>query len=139
MVRKSAAVLVPLTLLAACQEAPKKPVGLPLSVTYEWSEADRCATASPRIDVSGVPTITKTLTFKVRNLDVPRGDRGGGDVEYKRDGRIPAGAFSYRGPCPAGGEIHLYEVSVRAYDASGRLLAQGEARRTFPPEPVRGL
>src|SRR6516165_10225998 len=50
-------------------------------------------------------------------------DRGGGIIAFTGNSEIPAGAFSYRGPCPPNGQQHVYEWTVQALDGNGRALA----------------
>jgi phosphatidylethanolamine-binding protein (PEBP) family uncharacterized protein len=86
----------------------------------------RCTRVSPEIHVSGTPTGTVIYRFKLKDLDVPTWNHGGGDVKADPSGVIPAGAIhgGYNGPCPPEG-THTYLFSVEALDASGAVLAVG--------------
>jgi len=67
------------------------------------------------------------------DLDVPSFTHGGGTVKYTGSGSIPAGAFSYTGPCPP--SPHDYEFEVTAINAAGdTVLGRGKAVKSFPPK-----
>ncbi len=105
----------------------------PMGVDFAWTEADRCATASPAFTVSGVPAGTATLRFRMKDLDVPTYNHGGGSVDWSGQDGVPQGAFNYKGPCPPSG-AHDYEWTVEAIDASGgTVIGRGKAVRAFPP------
>jgi phosphatidylethanolamine-binding protein (PEBP) family uncharacterized protein len=59
---------------------------------------------------------------------------GGGTIAYDGQPRVPRGAFTYRGPCPPGGQ-HRYQWTVEARgDAAGQTLAITTITKKFPPE-----
>jgi hypothetical protein len=131
--RTIAAVLaVGLLSLVACQDGREAASVAVLGVDMQWTTQDRCATSSPAFRISNAPAGTASLDFRMTDLDVPSYDHGGGRVAARADGAVPAGAFSYRGPCPPAG-AHNYRWAVRALDASGTVLARGEVTRPFPP------
>lgn len=120
-------------LFAGCQTMQKSSHFSTMTVDFAWSKTDKCSSKSPAFNVSNVPEGTKRLIFKMKDLNVPSYNHGGGTVEYSGDGHIPAGAFSYKGPCPPFG-VHKYEFTVKAVDESGKtLLGEGKAVRNFPP------
>ena len=124
--------LVAAAALTACAQTKEATNLAPLSVAFEWSSADKCATSSPAFTVSGVPEGTAKLKFKMTDLDVPSYNHGGGTVAFNGD-QIPAGAFTYKGPCPPSGS-HDYQWKVEALNAAGdTILGRGEATRPFPP------
>jgi hypothetical protein len=55
------------------------------------------------------------LRFTMTDLDAPNFVHGGGSVVYDGQRLIPRGAFSYRGPCPPGGQ-HRYRWTVDTED-----------------------
>jgi phosphatidylethanolamine-binding protein (PEBP) family uncharacterized protein len=67
------------------------------------------------------------------DLDAPNFIHGGGSVGYDGQQLIPRGAFSYRGPCPPGGQ-HRYQWTVDAEDGAGHTLATATVTKKFPPE-----
>ncbi|CCH48431.1 conserved protein of unknown function [Pseudodesulfovibrio piezophilus C1TLV30] len=70
----------------------------------------------------------------MKDLDVPPYNHGGGSVEYVGEELIPAGALSYKGPCPPSGS-HDYEFTVKAVNTEGDiLLGEGKAERQYPPK-----
>jgi len=87
---------------------------------------------SPAFILSEVPPETKRLAFKMIDRDVPTYPHGGGTVIYSGKDQIPAGAFSYRGPCPPSGQQHTYEWSVQALDQGGKTIRSANAAETFP-------
>jgi phosphatidylethanolamine-binding protein (PEBP) family uncharacterized protein len=102
-----------------------------MDVKFEWGPTKDCFDPnSPPFEVSDVPTGTKTLSFRMIDLQVPDYPHGGGAVAYAGSGSIPYGAFEYKGPCPP--SPHTYEFTVKALDASGGVLATATAQRRFP-------
>ncbi|MER8576326.1 hypothetical protein NKG99_31235 [Mesorhizobium sp. M1409] len=57
-------------------------------------------------------------------------NHGSGTVAYKGQTLLPYGTFRYNGPCPDRG-THFYNITVKALDASGSVLASGSASRPF--------
>lgn len=105
-----------------------------LGVAFSWAAKNRCSSTPPAFRISGIPPGTKTLHFKMTDLEVPSYPHGGGNVAYSGSGNIPEGAFFYRGPCPPSGARHNYEFVVTAINAAGdTILARGKAIRAFPP------
>jgi len=100
-------------------------------MNFEWGPTVKCFDPnSPPITLSGVPAGTKTLAFKMVDTDAPDFKHGGGTVVFGGQKTLPYGAFSYRGPCPP--RPHMYEISVKALDGSGKTIATAKARRRFP-------
>jgi hypothetical protein len=118
-------------LVTGCQtEAPN---ATSLSVDFEWTAGDVCSHASPALNIEGIPPETKKLKITLMDLAEPTAGHGGATLNYNGSGVIPAGAFSYLGPCPSNG-AHDYRFSVLALDATGNMiLARGAATRPFPP------
>jgi len=104
---------------------------LAMDVKFNWGPTKDCFdTNSPPFEISNVPEGTKTLSFRMIDLQVPAYPHGGGTVSYEGSGSIPYGAFKYKGPCPP--SPHMYEFTVKALDASGTVLAASTAKRRFP-------
>ncbi len=96
-------------------------------------KSNGCSSKPPAFTVNGVPAGTKTLKFAMTDLNVPSYDHGGGTVTYSGSADIPAGSFSYKGPCPPDG-AHDYKFVVTAINAAGdTVLGRGQAVRAFPP------
>ncbi len=104
----------------------------PLTIDFSWTGTAACTAKPPAFSIGGVPAGTRKLLFAMKDLDMPSFNHGGGTIDYAGSGNIPAGAFSYTGPCPPGGS-HQYQWTVQALDASGRVLAAGQATKPFPP------
>ncbi len=119
-------------LVAACQTTKDAPNLAVLGVDFSWQGVPACSGKPPAFKISNVPAGTKTLKFWMTDLNVPSYMHGGGTVEYKGTGEIPAGAFSYMGPCPPTGS-HDYRFEVTALNATGdTVLGRGQATRPFP-------
>lgn len=70
--------------------------------------------------------------MKLVDRDAPGFDHGGGTVALTSATGIPAGAFSYKQPCPPSGS-HTYEWTATALSKkSGGKLATAKARREYP-------
>jgi phosphatidylethanolamine-binding protein (PEBP) family uncharacterized protein len=106
---------------------------LAMSVEFTWAGYRACSSSSPAFVVSDVPAGTTRLAFKMVDKNVPTYPHGGGTIAYHGARQTPAGAFSFRGPCPPTGERHLYEWTVRALDANGKTIVSATAAANFPP------
>ncbi|MBJ3774748.1 YbhB/YbcL family Raf kinase inhibitor-like protein [Acuticoccus mangrovi] len=110
------------------------------SISFDWSGLKLCNTGrpnrvgSPAFRVTGLPPGTKSVVFKLVDLDVPRYNHGGGTVTMTRSGTVPPGAFRYQSPCPPGGR-HTYEWRATAKagpNGRGATLGTTSARRRYP-------
>ena len=104
-------------------------------VTPTWDGIKACSgqpisSPSPAFAVSGVPSGTAELEFRMVDLDAPRFNHGGGKVRYTGQARIAPGAFQFIGPCPP--QTHRYEWTVTARDAGGRSLGTTRVIKTYP-------
>lgn len=126
MRRTAAIALAAMVVLAAGPAAA-------MSLSFSWGPTKACFDPkSPPMSVSGVPKGTKKLKFRMVDLNAPNYPHGGGTVSWsgKTSGKLPYGAFRYKGPCPP--SPHIYQFTVRAYDASGKRLATAKAKKRFP-------
>ncbi len=102
-----------------------------MSMSFKWGPTKKCFDRkSPPITVKGVPNGTKKLKFKMVDLNATSYPHGGGTVKWKGNGKLPYGAFKYKGPCPP--SPHTYEISVKALGSGNKVLATAKARRRFP-------
>ena len=106
---------------------------LAMSVRFSWAGYQACSTNSPAFNVSDVPKGTARLAFKMVDKNVPSYPHGGGTIAYDGGGAIPAGAFSFKGPCPPSGQRHTYEWPIRALDKGGKIVGSAIATAKFPP------
>lgn len=123
--------------LAGCQTLlfKEKETVAPMGVSFSWKETHKCSSTPPSFYISGIPKGTKTLEFKMTDLNALSFPHGGGTVPYTGTGKIPEGAFTYTGPCPPDGAEHRYEFEVTAYGETGdKVLGRGKASRNFPPK-----
>jgi len=126
----SRAFIVAAAALAMLETLPAS--ALAMSVKFSWIGYQRCSSASPAFTVSDVPPGTARLAFKMVDKNVPTYPHGGGTIAYSGT-EIPAGAFSYQGPCPPSGQQHTYEWTVQALDGNGKMIASTTAAAKFPP------
>ncbi|WP_161594587.1 YbhB/YbcL family Raf kinase inhibitor-like protein [Marimonas lutisalis] len=109
-----------------------------MSLSFSWGDIPLCTTGRPNIvgnpafALTGVPEGTDRIVFKLKDLDVPGYDHGGGTVKVKMSGSgtIPSGVFKYKSPCPPSGR-HTYEWTATAKQG-GKTLATAKARRQYP-------
>jgi phosphatidylethanolamine-binding protein (PEBP) family uncharacterized protein len=106
---------------------------LAMSVKFSWAGYQACSSSSPAFVVSDVPAATARLAFKLIDKNMPTYPHGGGTLSYNGGREIPAGAFSYKGPCPPSGQQHTYEWTVRALDKNGKILVSITTTTKFPP------
>jgi phosphatidylethanolamine-binding protein (PEBP) family uncharacterized protein len=118
-----------------CQTREVAPDAVQLDVSFEWPTKSGCSDVSPAMSVGNIPASTKFLEIKLKDLDKPGFDHGGGVVSFAGSGEIPAGAIPrryYTGPCPPFGS-HTYEISVSALgDDRSKVLGNGSATRKYP-------
>jgi phosphatidylethanolamine-binding protein (PEBP) family uncharacterized protein len=110
------------------------------SIAFEWGDIPLCTSGSPNrvpnpeFVLSGVPEGTKTISFRLTDLDVPSYDHGGGTVEYSGQDVIESGAFKYQSPCPPSGS-HTYEWKAYAKNKKGffaKKLGTAKAKKEYP-------
>lgn len=119
--------------LIGCQTTNQAANIAKLEVAFSWAGTKACSTVPPAFSVSNVPKGTTALKFRMTDLDVPSFNHGGGTI-HMGTAEIPAGSFSYTGPCPPSGS-HKYEFEVTAINEHEDLIvARGAAVRSFPPE-----
>ena len=122
---KVAALSLAVLLLPTAEAAAK------MKVSFTWGPTKACFDSkSPPFTISGVPARTKTLSFKMVDLNVPTYPHWGGTVRYTGQKKIPYGAFRYKGPCPP--KPHVYQFTVKALNAAGQTIATATAKRRFP-------
>ncbi len=107
-----------------------------MTLAFDWGKIPRCTTGrpntvpSPTFVLKGVPKGTTTVTFRLKDLDVPSYNHGGGKVKMATSGKVPSGVFKYKSPCPPSGR-HTYEWTATA-KAGNKTLASAKARKTYP-------
>lgn len=118
-------------LLSACQSVPMAENAVQIEVEFHWTAQSGCRPVSPPITLSNVPQQTAYLDIRMKDLNVPSYNHGGGKVAYEGQSEIPEGALStYKGPCPPAGS-HNYQISVNALNAEGNLIL-GQGSSTLP-------
>ncbi len=118
--------------LAGCVTTKDAPNLANLTVDFSWGDTPACGgTKAPAFTVGNIPAETKWLEFQMTDLDAPAFNHGGGTVAYAGSGNIPAGAFSYVGPCPP--MPHRYQWTVTALSGGKDVVhGRGKTTKTFP-------
>lgn len=115
--------------------APARAAGF--TFTFDWGDIPLCTTGypntvpNPTFVLTAVPAGTRTIEFRLKDLDVPSYNHGGGTVTWRGNSTITPGIFTYRSPCPPHG-LHTYQWRATARDAAGRTLATATATRPYP-------
>ncbi len=104
-----------------------------MELSFTWVGTQACSSTPPAFKVASAPAGTKYLDFELKDFDAPNFRHGGGTVAYAGEPTIPAGAFSYTGPCPPG-RAHRYQWTVTALDASKHAIGRATATGSFPPK-----
>ena len=99
-----------------------------MSASFRW------CSGSPEFQLGEVPAGTAKLDLRMTDLMVPSFRHGGGVVAYSGQKTIACGALSgsYVGPSPPKPQVHTYRWTIKALDASGKVLAETTAERKFP-------
>lgn len=106
------------------------------TISFEWGDIPLCTSGkpnrvgSPAFTLRGVPAGTTSIDFRLKDLDVPNYNHGGGKVKIGSDGKMPFGVFKYKSPCPPGG-AHTYEWTATA-KAGKTVLGRAKAKRKYP-------
>lgn len=109
-----------------------------MSVSFAWGDIPLCTTGkpnrvgNPEFVMKGVPAGTTKIVFKMKDINVPNYNHGGGTVkvQMRSSGTIPSGVFKYKSPCPPNGR-HTYEWAATA-KAGSKTLATATAQRRYP-------
>lgn len=127
-----------IALAAALLTATAGTAAADMTLAFGWGNIPLCTSgrpntvANPAFALKGVPQGTTKITFRLKDLDVPSYNHGGGTVKVKMSGSgtIPSGVFKYKSPCPPSGK-HTYEWTATA-KAGNKVLAVAKARRKYP-------
>ena len=103
-----------------------------------WGNIPKCTSGQPNtvgnpaFTLKDVPAGTNQIEFRLKDLDLPGYNHGGGKVKLKVNGSvtIPAGTFKYKSPCPPSGR-HTYEWTATAKNG-GKALGKASARKQYP-------
>lgn len=112
------------------------PAAAEFSISFEWGNIPLCTTGKPNkvgapaFLIKDLPPGTQTVQFRLKDLDVPSYNHGGGKLRISSSGRLPFGSFKYKSPCPPGGR-HTYEWTATARNG-GKVLGVAKARRKYP-------
>lgn len=107
-----------------------------MTLSFSWGATPACNTGramsvdNPPLVLRGVPAGTTSIELRMQDLDAPRYNHGGARLRMTRDGQVPPGTFTYKGPCPPN-EVHTYEWTATARSGN-QVLARATVRRRFP-------
>lgn len=107
------------------------------SFSFTWGDIKRCNSGNPntvfnpKFVLKNLPAGTSQVQFRLKDLNAPGYNHGGGKVSITKSGIVPSDAFKYKSPCPPGGQ-HTYEWTAIARDANGKKLATARAQRKYP-------
>jgi phosphatidylethanolamine-binding protein (PEBP) family uncharacterized protein len=102
-----------------------------MKVSFQWGPTGKCFDRnSPPMTLSGVPEGRAKLDIRMKDLNAPDYNHGGGKVDYSGQKALAYGAFKYKGPCPP--QPNTYVFTVKALDAKGKTLGTATAKRKFP-------
>jgi len=113
-----------------------QPATADFSLSFQWGGIARCTTGkpnkvgNPKFVLKGVPAGTTSIDFRLKDLNVPSYNHGGGKLKISGSGTVPSGAFTYKSPCPPD-RVHTYEWTATARKGS-KTLATAKARRKYP-------
>ncbi|WP_417720353.1 hypothetical protein [Salipiger sp.] len=106
------------------------------SISFAWGDIPRCTSGrpgtvpSPAFAIRDLPAGTTSVEFRLKDINVPTFNHGGGKLKVSRAGQLPAGAFKYKSPCPPNG-AHVYEWTATAR-AGNKVVGKATARRNYP-------
>lgn len=107
-------------------------------ISFDWKGLKLCTSgqpntvANPQFALKDVPAGTKFIRFRLKDLDVPSYNHGGGVVAYSGQKVIQPGAFKYKSPCPPNGK-HTYQWTATAQKRkNGGKLGTAQASRKYP-------
>ncbi|MBU2981140.1 hypothetical protein KO498_04860 [Lentibacter algarum] len=128
-----------LAILAASASLSASAAMADFSMSFSgWGNIPSCTNGSPNtvgnpaFTLNDVPPGTTQIEFRLKDLDVPNYNHGGGKMKLQVNGsvKIPAGSFKYKSPCPPSGR-HTYEWTATAMKG-GKALAKASARKQYP-------
>jgi len=105
-------------------------------ISFQWGDIPSCTSGrpnvvgSPAFVIKGLPEGTNNVQFKLKDLNVPGFNHGGGKVKISQDGQLPFGVFKYKSPCPPNG-VHKYQWTATARKGNKK-LATAAAARNYP-------
>lgn len=106
---------------------------LAASPAFAFGASFRWCSGSPDFSLSAVPKGTTKLRFNMVDQQAPSFQHGGGTVAYSGQKGVPCGALgNFVGPSPPPPQVHTYEFTIEALDASGSVIGTAKARRKFP-------
>ncbi|MDM8168755.1 hypothetical protein [Roseovarius sp.] len=106
------------------------------TISFQWGNTPACnngrakTIGNPAFVVRGLPAGTETVEFRMKDLDYPQYNHGGGKVRMAGNGTVPAGIFKYKSPCPPG-RVHTYQWTATARKGN-TVLGTAAASRKFP-------
>jgi len=122
------------TMLLVCSCSNELKDAAPMGIDFKWQLTDRGSEANPEIRLTGVPQGTVRFFVGLVDLDNKGYDHGGGFVDNNGSGIIARGTIkgNYAGPDPPFETMNNnYEITVKAYDESGKVIGIGKQAHRF--------
>lgn len=128
----------PLWIIPVLLAAAASPAAAEFRLSFDnWGNIPSCNSGRPNIvgnpefTLTGVPAGTTSVQLTMKDLDAPGYNHGGSKkLGITGDGKLPAGTFRYKSPCPPGG-VHRYEWTATARKG-GKVLGKAKALRKYP-------
>ena len=123
-----------LIVFMGCSMAKMSPDAVKFAIDFSWEGVKKCSKSSPEIRINTIPAGTEYFEVKLKDIDVPNWNHGGGRVDNDGSGIIPAGVLTdhYNGPCPPPNIPHSYQFIVRAFNAEDVIIGVGKAMKKYP-------
>ena len=107
------------------------------SFSFDWGAIPKCTTGNPNVVNSPmfklveIPAGAATINFRLKDIDAPNFNHGGGTVAYLGKPEIISGAFKYQSPCPPNGS-HTYVWTATVFDKAGKRLTSASSSQRYP-------
>ena len=119
--------------LSGCDGERISPQVVDLFIDYTWQGLKPCGWGNPEIRIKGVPGNAKTLSISMYDHAYSH-DHGTVKMPYADEKILAKDRFKeIQGPCPVY-TPGRYEITIKALDGTGTVVAMGSKERLFPEE-----
>ena len=119
--------------LCGCESEKISPHVVKMSVEFTWKGLKPCGWGNPEIRIGSVPGDTKSLKISMYDHAYSH-DHGIVQMHYAGERIIARDRFKkIQGPCPVY-KPGRYEITIKAMDADGTIIAIGSSVRSYPEE-----
>ncbi|WP_319524870.1 hypothetical protein [uncultured Desulfosarcina sp.] len=128
-----ALIAVAAIIFSGCESEKISPQVVKISVEFTWEGLKPCGWGNPEIYIKGVPENTKFLKIGMYDHAYSH-DHGTVRMPYAGELIIAGDHFKeIQGPCPVYAPGR-YEITIKAMDADGTIIAIGSSVRPYPEE-----